>query len=227
MPIIVFLIWSTIYLVWVGKSIFYNPNKESVHQKTISSIPHGITFAGEEVHFKTPTTYQLYYRELKLNQLTSTRLKAINKKAKKVIPIISKIFKKNKIPDDFIYIPIAESYLNNNIKSSQGAAGIWQMTKSTALSLGLEVNEEVDERLDLVKSSHAAAKFILQAKNKFGNWTSAAAAYNRGLNGLERAMIKQGENSYYDLALNRETASYIYKLLAIKYQLKKYSFKEE
>ncbi len=202
--------------LWKGKSIFYNADQQHFHQKVILAIPDDLAFAGERVHFKNPTAYQLFYRELRLNASKNASSNAIKRNSKRLLPMIEKVFRINHVPDDFKYIAIAESNLRNDVKSSQGATGIWQLTKPTALALGLKVNNEIDERLNTLKSTKAACKYIKSAKKKFGSWTLAAVAYNRGAGGLERAMAKQEITSYYDLDLNPETEKYIYKILAFK-----------
>lgn len=215
--LIALLIVSSCFLwLWKGKSIFYNAIKEHGHQHVIRIIPQDLSFAGEKVHFKTPSSYQLFYRELKLNAASNKHTRTIKKNSKKILPLIEKVLKANNVPDDFKYIAIAESNLRNDVRSRQGAAGVWQFTKSTAQALGLQVNETQDERLNILKSTKAACRYIKMAKKKFGNWTSAAAAYNRGMGGLERALAKQETNSYYDLDLNSETEKYLYKILAFK-----------
>jgi membrane-bound lytic murein transglycosylase D len=131
------------------------------------------------------------------------------------LPQIANVLKANKIPDDFKYVAVAESNLTN-VVSHKGAAGFWQLTEPTAIELGLEVNDEVDERYHPVKSTKAACVYFKMAYKKFGTWTAAAASYNRGINGLERAFKNQNVNSYYELALNDETSRYIFRIAAIK-----------
>jgi membrane-bound lytic murein transglycosylase D len=80
----------------------------------------------------------------------------------------------------------------------------------------LEVDKDVDERYDPVKSTHAACKYLNKAYNKFGNWTLAAASYNRGMSGMDKALSNQQTDNYYDLYLNEETARYVFRILAIK-----------
>jgi hypothetical protein len=78
------------------------------------------------------------------------------------------------------------------------------------------VNEEVDERYNIEKSTEAACKYFQDAYNTFGNWTLAAASYNVGIDGLKKQIDKQKASSYYDLSLNDETARYIFRILAVK-----------
>jgi hypothetical protein len=111
---------------------------------------------------------------------------------------------------------VAESGLQYNAQSPTGAVGLWQFTKSTGLHYGLIINSEVDERYSYEKSTEAACKYFLDAKEQFGNWTMAAAAFNRGMDGMGDAMKHQKTNNYYDLYLNRETSRYVFRILALK-----------
>ena len=99
--------------------------------------------------------------------------------------------------------------------------------KKTALEYGLEVNDEVDERYNLEKSTVAACNYLNDAYNQFGDWTIAAASYNMGRGGVNRRLKEQRVDNYYDLYLNSETARYVFRILAIKEILKnpkKYGF---
>ena len=88
----------------------------------------------------------------------------------------------------------------------------------TARRYGLRVDNDIDERLHFEKSTRVAAAYILHLSSIFENWTLAAAAYNRGENGLQRDQAAQPQaRTYYDLVLNNETGNYIYRIVAIKY----------
>jgi hypothetical protein len=110
---------------------------------------------------------------------------------------------------------VAESDLMN-LTSPARAVGYWQFLKATAREYGLEVNDEVDERYHLEKSTEAACKFLLRSYELYGNWTMAAASYNVGRTGLNRQIERQDSRYYYDMLLNEETGRYIYRLLALK-----------
>lgn len=83
------------------------------------------------------------------------------------------------LPDDIKYIAIIESALRENVTSAAGAAGLWQLMPDTAKRYGLVINDYVDERFDIQKSTTAALDYIQALYKKFGNWTLVAAAYNR------------------------------------------------
>jgi hypothetical protein len=80
----------------------------------------------------------------------------------------------------------------------------------------MEVNDIVDERYHLIKSTEAACKYLLAAKQKFGSWTLAAASYNGGMNGINKKIEEQKVTDYYDLLLTDETSRYVFRILALK-----------
>ena len=86
-------------------------------------------------------------------------------------------------------------------------SGIIPNIEKTGIELGLEINNEIDERYHIEKSTKAACQYLQKAYNTFGNWTLAAAAYNMGIYGLQESINTQKVNSYYDLMLNNEMLS--------------------
>lgn len=130
------------------------------------------------------------------------------------------------IPDDFKYLPIAESALRNDVVSSAWAWGIWQFMPETAREYGLIVNDLVDERYNFEKSTQAAAKYLNYLHGLFWNRTLVAASYNRWQNGIKKAMEDQNVDNYYDLYLNEETSRYVFRILAIKYVIQDYKSRE-
>jgi hypothetical protein len=177
------------------------------------NFPMHIDFAGEEVPTYMVDVYERLDRELVTNTNYHTNTTLVLKRANKIFPIIEPILKKNAIPDDFKYLAVIESALVNAV-SPAGARGIWQFMPETAREKGLEVTDEVDERYHLVKSTEAACVYLKEAKEKFGSWTLAAAAYNGGINGVQRQLDMQGVTSYYDVLLNEETSRYVFRILA-------------
>ncbi len=179
------------------------------------NIPKNLNFSGEKVPFTDFSIKQNLEREFLSNDYWKAHSLQLFKRANRWFPLMEPILEKHGIPRDFKYIAIIESHLTNAI-SPQQATGFWQLMKSTAVNYGMEVNEEVDERYDVIKSTEAACKYFKDAYDKFGNWTLAAASYNLGMGGIEQQLKKQNTDSYYKLLLNEETGRYIYRLLAIK-----------
>ena len=185
-----------------------------------------IYFANERVPLENPDIWERYDKELLKNTYWQSNTLLLHKRAAKYFPIIEPILKKNNLPDDFKYLALIESGLEN-VTSPAGAKGFWQNMKSTAKEFNLEVNTEVYERYHIQKSTQAACDFLSSAKSKFGSWTLAAAAYNMGRTGLQKQMNRQKSYTYYDLLLNNETSRYVFRILAIKEIIenpKKYGF---
>ncbi|MBL4606158.1 MAG: lytic transglycosylase domain-containing protein, partial [Flavobacteriaceae bacterium] len=123
------------------------------------------------------------------------------------------------IPDDFKYLAVAESGLQNN-SSPAGASGFWHFLRSSAKEYGLEVNKNVDERYNLELATKVAAEYLKKSKKRFGNWTLAAAAYNAGNARISRSLKTQQVDDYYDLLLNSETSRYVFRIVALKEVMK-------
>ena len=178
-------------------------------------IPEKLTFAGEDVPLKYFDVRESLDRELQVNTFWHSQTVILLKKANRFFPIIEPILKKNGIPDDFKYLAVAESGLSQAVSPSK-AVGFWQILEGTAKDYGLEVNNEVDERYHIEKSTEVACKYLLKSYQKYGNWTMAAASYNMGPNGINKQMDRQENDSYYDMVLGEETGRYVFRILAIK-----------
>jgi membrane-bound lytic murein transglycosylase D len=181
----------------------------------LHDAPESITFAGESIELKDPDLSERYDREIILNTHFHSNTILLMKRSNRWFPLIVPILEKYGVPQDFKYLSLVEGGLSNDV-SPRGAVGFWQLLPSTARELGLEVNAEVDERYNPIKSTEAACKYLLKAREKFGTWTNAAASYNIGMRGLARSMENQKMDSYYDLLLNEETSRYIFRIVALK-----------
>ena len=189
-------------------------------------IPRNLYFAGERVPLNEPDILERFDRELYVNSYFHSSTIFLIKRANRWFPQMMPILRKAGIPDDLVYLPLIESGFQQ-VVSPAGAAGYWQLMRSTGRELGLEVNEEVDERFHPTKSTYAAVKYLKKAYDKFGNWTNVAGSYNMGMNGLQKRIKKQRVDSYYDLLLNEESKRYVFRLLAIREiftNQKKYGF---
>ena len=204
----------------------YNAKNEIVKEGISDYFPVKPDFAGEETPLKISDVKERLDRELLVNiNLHATTILAI-KRANRAFPVIEPILKKNGIPDDFKYLAVIESGLVN-VVSPAGARGVWQFMPDTAKERGMEVNENVDQRYDLEKSTEAACRYFLIAKAKFGSWTLAAASYNGGMTGVNKQIDIQKVSNYYDLLLTEETSRYVFRILALKEIMKnpvKYEF---
>ncbi len=178
-------------------------------------IPKSVTLFGERVPLEYYDVYESLERELLVNTFYQSQTTQILQYKHRYFPIIDSILKANNIPEDFRYLAVAESNLRVNI-SPKGAAGFWQIIESTAKQYGLTVNDEVDQRYDLIKATEVACKYFQNAYKKFGNWTMAAASYNLGIGGLAKQAGFQGITSFYDLYTNSETSRYVFRIMSFK-----------
>ncbi len=205
------------------KEIISSPIKHPLNNKDIANkysihppeIPKTIQFANENIPLNNDFVHDKLDRELIVNMFWHSQTILFLKRAHRYFPIIEPILKKNNIPDDFKYLTIIESGLQN-VTSPSGAKGYWQFMRKTAIEYGLEVSIEVDERNHIEKSTQAACNYIKTAYNKFNNWILAAAAYNMGVYGLEKQIERQKTSNYFNLLLNNETSRYIFRLIAVK-----------
>ena len=197
------------------KSAFKSYGNDNLYRVYALKTPENISFCNEEVPLELLDVRERLDRELLVNTYWQSNMLLLIKRSYRFFPLIEKILKEEDVPQDFKYLAVIESGLEN-VRSPKGAKGIWQIMSGTAREYGLEVNKNVDERYNLELSTRAACKYLKKAKNKFGSWTLAAAAYNRGIMGISRNLSRQKVENYYDLLLGRETSRYIFRILAVK-----------
>jgi soluble lytic murein transglycosylase-like protein len=135
------------------------------------------------------------------------------------IPMIQAEFAKAGIPPDLAHMALIESGFRPDPTSHAGAKGLWQFMPATAKRFGLRVEGSVDERLDPVKSTLAAAQYLLVLHKQFNDWPLAVAAYNCGEGRVSRALTRAKAESYWDLvkkkALPLETQRYVPSIIAV------------
>jgi hypothetical protein len=180
------------------------------------SIPEQLVFDNETIDLRRYDRRERIDRELMTFMYMHTNTSLIIKRANRIYPIVEPMLKRNGIPDDFKYLMTIESSLNITAKSPAGAAGLWQLMPQTARLLGLEVNDDVDERYDIEKATRAACKYIKQAYAKYGDWMLVSASYNAGQARISSLMEKQQVKHAMDLWLVDETSRYMFRMLAAK-----------
>ena len=185
-------------------------------QISLPEIPSELTFAGEPVPLHDPDIKKRLEKELIINMNKHASTILMLKESGRWRSYLKAMLDSATVPQEFFYLAVIESELDPMSRSSAGATGFWHFTVSTANEYGLEISDYVDERKDAEKSTRAASEFLKRAYKKFGSWTLAAAAFNRGSKGIENAVNGQHTNSYYQLYLNEETARYVFRILALK-----------
>ncbi|MEZ0611700.1 lytic transglycosylase domain-containing protein [Fibrella sp. WM1] len=173
-------------------------------------------FAGELV----PTEQGVVSAKLAMALMSTSgyakRVQLLIQRATPYFAVIEPILAKHHIPNDFKYMPLIESNFKADAVSSAGAVGYWQFMDETARDMGLRIDPGHDERMDLVKSTEAACRYLHALHKRLGSWTLAAAAYNGGMGMIEKKIVRQSTRSYYEMAMNEETGYYLYRMLAFK-----------
>jgi membrane-bound lytic murein transglycosylase D len=188
--------------------------KELKETTIIDSDLLAIDFCGEAIPLSELRIAERY--QTMIRNYDNPTFRKLMTKTQSRMQVIEPILKKYGVPADFKYIPLIESAMSDDAISRRGAGGYWQLMPSTAKALGLVINETRDDRKHLVKSTHAAGKYLSSLYRQLGSWTLVAAAYNAGPTHIQNRMDSQNKDDYFKLRLNSETSRYIYKLLAVK-----------
>lgn len=141
------------------------------------------------------------------------------------IPIFEEALEAYGLPLELKYLPVIESALNPKATSHAGAAGLWQFMVATGKQYGLEINSLIDERRDPIKSSYAAAHYLKDLYNIFGDWSLVIAAYNCGPENINKAIHRaDGQADYWNIYpyLPRETRGYVPAFIAANYVMNYY-----
>ncbi len=147
---------------------------------------------------------------------------ALQRTAQRYFPIFEEALIRHNLPVELKYLPVIESALKATAISPMGAAGLWQFMPYTAKNSGLEVNSLIDERMDPIKSTEAACRFLKQLYTIYGDWSLAIAAYNCGPGNVNKAIHRSGgKRDFWDLYyfLPRETRSYVPLFIAANYAM--------
>lgn len=179
-------------------------------------VPKNMTFAGEKVPLERWDIKESLDRELLINSYSHSQTLYAMKRAYRYFPMIEERLKANGVPEDFKYLCVAESHLQN-ATSNAGAVGFWQFMRDTGPRYGLVINDDVDERYNPKKATDAACRYLKESYAKFGSWTAAAASYNCGQGGYNGHSTFQQASNYYDVQLPDETMRYIFRIVALKY----------
>jgi len=133
--------------------------------------------------------------------------------------LMDAVLTSHNLPKELKYLAVIESELHRSALSHVGARGPWQLMPGTARLLGLKVNKHVDERINYVKSTHAAAKYLLDLYGQFGDWLLVIAAYNCGPAPVLRAMKKSGSSNFWALQyyLPAESRTHVKKFIGTHY----------
>jgi len=160
--------------------------------------------------------YLDYFRDTRRGQ---NLMRAWMRRSTRYGAMIARALREQELPEDLRCVAMAESGFDPTIRSHRGAVGMWQFVSRTGAEYGLEQNRWMDQRMDPVASTHAAARMLGDLHRRFGSWELALAAYNMGYGALLRAIRKYNTNDYWVLAsleagLPFETTIYVAKIMA-------------
>jgi len=202
--------------LWMKRTQKTLPGTNVQYYKIVSMpMPDTLSFAGQGVPLDIFYVREALDRELSVNTYWHSSTLLLIKKSHRWFPLFDTILRRYNIPQDFKYLCVIESGLSN-VVSPAGATGFWQFMKGTAKDYGLEVDKDVDERYNVIKSTEAACQYLLKSYEKYNDWALVAASYNAGLSGINKQLERQQANSYFDLLLSDETTRYVYRILAVK-----------
>ncbi|MBX2946296.1 MAG: LysM peptidoglycan-binding domain-containing protein [Cyclobacteriaceae bacterium] len=177
-------------------------------------VPHKMNFAGITLTIRDDARREIQKDVDALTQYPKYFNVKVER-AKTYFPIIEKIFAEERLPDDFKYLVIQESALIPDAVSVSNAVGFWQFKDFTAAEMGLRVDKEIDERMNIVSSTRAAAQYLKKNNTFFNNWLYALQAYQMGAGGVMRA-VKDYESGTKHMEITSQTYWYVKKFLAHK-----------
>jgi len=174
-----------------------------------------VPLAGETDYFGSMNNYMLdYVKRYMLNFAGS--LNVVNGRGVSTFETMERVLKSHSIPKELKYLAVIESALNKNATSPVGAVGYWQFMAPTARLMGLTVSGRRDERTDLVKSTHAAAKYLSYLYDQLDDWLLVVAAYNSGPRPVIAAMNRTGKDDFWSIKqyLPKETQNHVMAFVA-------------
>jgi membrane-bound lytic murein transglycosylase D len=177
-------------------------------------VPHKMQFAGITLTIRDDARREIQ-QDVDLLTRSPKHVAIKADRAKTYFPIIEKVFEEERVPDDLKYLVLQESALISDAVSSSNAVGFWQFKDFTAIEMGLRVDKEVDERMNIVSSSRAAAKYLKKNNHYFNNWVYALQAYQMGAGGVLQS-VKDHESGTKNMEITSKTYWYVKKFLAHK-----------
>jgi membrane-bound lytic murein transglycosylase D len=214
--------WNFFVLLVIGvffhANIYAEPLKPAYSPSLLTSITISsqLEFCSERVPTKVQDVREQLEKELMLSLWDRPQVILWLKRSRRYLPHIENMLRKSHMPDDLKYVAIAESALRPHARSKRGAVGFWQFMKFTGQKYGLAINENIDERRNIVASTQAAIRYFTDLYEMFGSWTLAAAAYNMGEDGLMAEIMEQGTTNFYVLYLPVETQRFVFRILSVK-----------
>lgn len=180
----------------------------------VPQVPHKMQFADMTLTIRDDARREI---QKDVNALTQSprHFNIKVERARTYFPLIEKVFREEGVPEDLKYLVLQESALIADAVSVSNAVGFWQFKDFTAIEMGLRVDKEIDERLNIVSSSRAAARYFKKNNVFFDNWIYALQAYQMGAGGVMRS-VKESQSGKRHMEITADTYWYVKKYLAHK-----------
>ena len=228
-----FAISDSLFSLWYSRSeTAYSPievpSLEITDGPLRSNVPDEVMIARlNAINSAVPLTFNATVRDycIKYSEKMPAAMSLVMGRAQYYWPIADEVFSYYGIPLEIKALAIVESMLKCDATSRVGAKGLWQFMYRTALGYGMRMNSWIDERMDPMKSTVAAARYLRDAYAVFGDWNLAIASYNCGLGSVRKAIARSGGSRdfwvIYDF-LPRETRSYVPAFIGALYAMNYY-----
>lgn len=220
---------NNFYMQQFKRSAIRHQNRRATQlYADFDNIPDSVFVARlQRLHTVVPMTYNSEVRAfIKVYvRIMSHRLDAMLSLSEYYFPMFEETLERYHVPAELKYLTIVESALSPQATSRAGAAGLWQFMYPTGKFYELEVNSLVDERRDPFKSTVAAARYLKDLYDIYGDWQVAMAAYNCGPGNVNKAKTRSGgKKSFWEIYpyLPRETRGYVPKYIAATYIMNYY-----
>lgn len=177
-------------------------------------VPHKMQFAGMTLTIRDDARREIQ-KDVDVLTRSPKHVAIKAERAKTYFPIIEKVFEEERVPDDFKFLVLQESALISDAVSTSNAVGFWQFKDFTAVEMGLRVDRDIDERMNIVSSTRAAAKYLKKNNTYFNNWLYALQAYQMGAGGVMQS-VKNTEAGAKNMEVTSKTYWYVKKFLAHK-----------
>lgn len=191
-------------------ALFFAVSLPAAAQKI--EVPHKLDFAGITLIIRDDARREIQ-KDVDAFTASPRHYEIKAERARIYFPIIERIFREEGVPDDFKYLVLQESALIPDAVSTSNAVGFWQFKDFTGIEMGLRIDRDIDERLNIVSSTRAAARYLIKNNQYFDNWLYALQAYQMGAGGVMRS-VKDTEAKASRMEITGKTYWYVKKFLA-------------
>ncbi len=190
--------------------------KNEMASMKMAPVPDRLSLCDKQIPLSNEDAREAFEREFYQFLDNKGLLTILVKRYEKFLNVVSEELDKTAMPSDLIYLAIAESYLNPRAVSKASAGGLWQFVKDTGKREGLFIDEQIDERYSVTRSTRCALGYLNKLHAEFGDWFVAMAAYNAGEARLKEIIQNQNTKDFFEMFLPEETERYVYRVAALK-----------